>query len=403
MTGWGAEVEQASVWSGLVGQEHVVAPLAAAADGIGMTPSWLFTGPAGSGRSVAARSFAAALQCTAPTGPPTPASPSGTGHGCGRCAACRTVLAETHADLRIVRPEGLSFGVKEARTLVRQAASAPGGGRHRILLIEDADRLTDKAHDALLKALEEPSPQTVFLLCAPSPDDVPPTVRSRCRPVALRLPTSTDIAAALEREGVDAAMASFAARAAQGHIGRARRLARDEQARSRRDDVLRLPSRLRSVAECLAAAADLVGAASEEAGDLHGERARTETADLSATLSTGRGKSAVQVRGAAGALKELEREQKNREKRSQRDALDRALVDLAAWYRDVLALQLGARVEAVHDDRHAETMRAARALTPEQTLRRVDAVLACRSALEENGGLVAQLAVEALAVMLRSA
>ncbi len=403
MTTWGAVVEQASVWSGLVGQEHVVAPLAAAADGFGMTPSWLFVGPAGSGRSIAARAFAAALECTSPSGPPAPASPQGTGHGCGRCPACHTVLAETHADLSVVRPEGLSLGVAEARTLVRQAASSPGSGRYRILLIEDADRLTDKAADALLKALEEPAPATVFLLCAPAVDDVSPTVRSRCRVVTLRLPSAPDIAAVLEREGVDAPMASFAAHAAQGHVGRARRLARDEQARGRRDDVLRLPSRLRSVGECLAAAADLVEAATEEADDLHAGRARAESAELAATLSTGRGRTAVKVRGAAGALKELEKEQRSRSKRAQRDALDRALVDLAAWYRDVLAAQLGAPVGPVHEDRRAETLRAAAALTPEQALRRVDAVLACRSALEENAGLAAQLAVEALAVRLRTA
>lgn len=399
---WGAEVEQSSVWTVLVGQDHVVGPLAAAADGQGMTPSWLITGPAGSGRSIAARAFAAALQCTSPARPPTPRSPAGTGHGCGRCTACRTVLAGTHADLTVIRPEGLSIGVKEARDLVRRAGSSPGGGRHRVLLIEDADRLTDPASNVLLKAVEEPAFRTVFLLCAPSPDDVSVTIRSRCRSLHLRLPTPDDIAAALEREGVDAPMAAFAARASQGHIGRARRLAGDEQARSRRDDVLRLPSRLRSVGECMAAAADLVEAATEESDAINKERSRTETAELQATLSGGKGRATIQVRGAAGALKDLDKEQKTRTKRSQRDALDRALVDLAAWYRDVLAVQLGARVEPVHLDKGAETRRVAEALTPEQTLRRIDAVLTCRAALEDSTGLAPQLAVEALAVALRT-
>lgn len=400
-----------SVWDALVGQPAVVGTLSAAAEAAtrvvdegplaaaraGMTHSWLFTGPAGSGRSVAARAFAAALSCQR-----RPV-------GCGECAGCRMVLAGTAADVRVVRPEGLSIGVAEVRALVRDAASTPTAGRWRVLLLEDADRLTEQAANALLKALEEPADRAVFLLCAPSTEDVLPTVRSRCRVVPLKLPAAGEVAAVLSREGVDPAAAALAAQVAQGHVGRARWLATDEAARVRRADVLRLPTRLRSVGECLAAAADLVVAATQEAEQETASRDEEETEALRTALGagasggTGRGKGkAVAVRGAAGALKELERAQKSRGKRSQLDALDRALVDLAGWYRDVLVVQLGAPVELVHPDRRPVAERLARASAPEQTLRRVEAVVGCREALAETPGLAPLLAVESLALTLRA-
>jgi DNA polymerase-3 subunit delta' len=405
-----------SVFSALVGQADTADALERAASGDGMTASWLFVGAAGSGRSVAARAFAAALECTAPEESLDGAGSSDLSAppGCGKCAACTTVLAETHADLTVLRPEGLSIGVSEARSLVLGSAMRPTIGRWRILIVEDADRLTEPAANALLKALEEPAERTVFLLCAPAVDDVLPTIRSRCRLVRLRPPSSGDVAGVLEREGVDRSIAIFAARAAQGHVGRARRLATDEQARARRAEVLRLPTRLAGVADCLAAAADLVEAAEEEAEGLHSDRDATETAELQSTLSGGRGsgtrasgRGSLQVRGAAGALKDLEKRQKSRGRRAVLDSIDRALVDLAAWYRDVLAEQLGAHsrtgIEWVHDDQRREILAEASSSCAEQTLRRLDAVLACRAALEETPGISTQLAIESLALQLRTA
>src|SRR5205814_1340513 len=199
----------------------------------GMTHAWLFTGPAGSGRSVAARAFAAALQCA--------------DQGCGTCPACHTTLAGTHADVRFVVPEGLTVGVNEMRSLVLRAQGAPTQGRWQVLLVEDADRLTEQAGNALLKAIEEPPPRTVFLLCTPSthPDDISVTIRSRCRTVVLRQPSAEAVASVLvDRDGTPYDTALWAAAAAQGHVGRARRLARDPQARARRDAVLAVPRRL---------------------------------------------------------------------------------------------------------------------------------------------------------------
>src|SRR5712664_928171 len=218
-----------SVWDELAGQEAVVAQLRKAVAG-SMTHAWLFTGPPGSGRSVAARAFAAALLC-----------PYG---GCGECPSCRQVHAGTHADLLLVKPEGLSYGVKQTRDLVLRAAGAPSGGRWQVVVFTGADRATEQAANALLKAIEEPSPRTVWLLCAPSAEELVTTIRSRCRLVTLRTPPPEAVAEVLaRRDGVDPARALAAARAAQGHVGRARRLATDPEAAQRRAEVLRIPAR----------------------------------------------------------------------------------------------------------------------------------------------------------------
>ena len=245
-----------SVWDGLVGQARVVSILREAATasnaGRGVGHAWLFTGPPGSGRSNAAVAFAAALQC--------PDS------GCGRCHACHTTLVGSHADVNVVRTQKLSIGVDEVRDLVRRSALAPSGRRWQVLVVEDADRLTERACNALLKAIEEPTDRTVWMLCAPTVEDVLPTIRSRCRLVSLTTPAAADVAAFLERTlEVDPALAAYAARASQGHIGRARALARDEGTRQRRREVVDHAARLTSLGACMRAASSLAATAKEEA------------------------------------------------------------------------------------------------------------------------------------------
>jgi DNA polymerase-3 subunit delta' len=397
-----------SVWDAVVGQPEAVAELAGAAraaatGGAGMTHAWLITGPAGSGRSIAARAFAAALECREwqDRGAALP--------GCGECHSCSTVLDGSATDVTVHGTDGTQILIKDARDMVVEAASSPLASPWRVLIVEDADRFGERTGNVLLKELEEPAERTVLVLCAPSVEDVLPTIRSRCRVVRLRIPRPSDVAAVLEAEGIDTAIAAFAARAAQGHIGRARRLATDEESRRRRREVLELPTRLRSVGECLAAAADLVEATAEEASTGNRERDEAERADLVeiTTASGGRGKrGTVRLRGANAALKELEAEQKRRGRRSQFDALDRALLDLAGWYRDVLATQLGAlrsgEVEPIHPDQSDTVARAARAWTPEQTLRRIDAILDCRQNMIELTNLTPLLTMEELALRLRA-
>lgn len=393
-----------TVWDEVVGQPRAVEILqeagasaervvsgAGAAPG-SMTHAWLFTGPPGSGRSVAARAFAAALQCERG------------GVGCGQCSGCHTVRARTHPDVHLVVPEGLSIAVQEMRSIVLTAARLPVLGRWQVVLIEDADRLTEAASNALLKAVEEPPSRTVFLLCAPSthPDDVSVTIRSRCRIVSLRAPAPDAVADVLvRRDGIDRTTAEWAAQAAQGHVGRARRLARDAEVRERRKAVLSVPAALTGLGACFAAADQLVTAAEQEAAALSAELDGPETEALKQALGaggTGKGAAAA-TRGSAGALKELERRQRSRSTRAQRDALDRALVDLAAFYRDVLVAQCGAAVRPAHPDALTDVRRLARTLTPEGVLHRLDAVLECREALELN--VKPRIAVEAMTVSLR--
>jgi DNA polymerase-3 subunit delta' len=389
-----------TVFDALIGQDEVVTELRRAADaarvdgsaGSAMTHAWLFTGPAGSGRSVAAFALAAALECDDPD--PVP--------GCGRCRSCRAVLAGTHPDVRSLIPEGLSIGVGEMRAVVAASARRPSLGRWQVVVITDADRLTEGASNALLKALEEPSVRSVFLLCVPSthPDDVLVTIRSRCRLVSLRIPPAHAVAAVLQAEGIEAELADWAAQAAQGHVGRARRLARDGDARQRREAVLAIPARLTSLNACFEAADHLVRAAEAEAKSLRSSLDVAELDELKVALGAGgTGKGAASAaRGSAAAVKDLEKRQKSRATRMQRDALDRALVDLASFYRDVLLTKAGSAAPAAHPDFAADVLSVAARLDSAAALGRLQQVLACREAIELN--VKPRIALEALTAAL---
>lgn len=379
------------VFSRLVGQEAVEAELLAAAesarcerdhsesgDGI-MTHAWLITGPPGSGRSVAALCFAAALQCTGDGEP-----------GCGRCRACATTMAGTHADVRRVVPEGLSIGVSEMRGIVQIASRRPTTGQWQIVVIEDADRLTEGAANALLKVVEEPPPSTVFLLCAPSvdPEDIAITLRSRCRHIALVTPSTPAIAQVLvDNDGLAAETANWAASVSGGHVGRARRLATDPEARQRRERALGLVRDAATPSRAYAAAEELVAAAEAEAVALTTGRADAETEELRTALGaggTGRG-TGTALRGVTGAIKDLERRQKSRQTRAARDALDRVLIDLATYFRDALVISANAGgVQPNHPDMSDRVAALAAHATPERLLCCIEAVLDCREALAIN-------------------
>ncbi|UNB53331.1 DNA polymerase III subunit delta' [Mycolicibacterium sp. YH-1] len=382
------------VFSRLVGQDAVEAELvgaAVAARGDSahradmptssgtMTHAWLITGPPGSGRSIAALCFAAALQCTSDGTP-----------GCGECRACTTTMAGTHGDVRRIIPEGLSIGVGEMRDIVQIASRRPGTGRWQVVLVEDADRLTEGAANALLKVVEEPPPSTVFLLCAPSvdPEDIAITLKSRCRHVALVTPRLEAIAQVLmDTDGLPEADAMWAASVSGGHVGRARRLATDDEARRRRERALGLARDAATPSRAYASAEELVVTAEDEAKALTGERNEVETEELRTALGAGgTGKGAAgALRGSAGALKDLEKRQKSRQTRASRDALDRALIDLATYFRDALVVSAGAgTVQANHPDM-AEKVGAMAAHVPaDRLLRCIEAVLECREALAIN-------------------
>ncbi|MDN4171906.1 DNA polymerase III subunit delta' [Nocardioides sp. SOB77] len=375
----------ATVWESLVGQGRSVEALRTAAEGHGMSHAWLFTGPPGSGRSNAAVAFAAALQCEQA--------------GCGSCHECRTALGGSHADVTVVRTEKLSIGVDEVRELVRRSALAPVGRRWQVLVVEDADRLTDQACNALLKAIEEPTDRTVWMLCAPTVEDVLPTIRSRCRLVTLATPATDDVARFLVRaDGVEPSLAAYAARASQGHIGRARALARDEGARARRAEVVGIPVQLTSLGACMRAASRLAEVTKEEADVLTGELDAREKADLDSSYGVvERGR---RPREYAPALATLERGQKTRAKRRHLDVVDRGLMDLVSVYRDAIAIATGAPAELVNSDIRPAVEQVARTSTPELNLRRIGWIFEAREQMLEFNVPVA-LALESMMVALR--
>lgn len=399
-----------TVWDDLVGQEKVSEQLTAAArdadalvtaaatgapppEASKMTHAWLFTGPPGAGRAQAARAFAAALQCVSPD------RALGGAPGCGFCDGCHTALVGTHADVTTVAAVGTQILADDMRDTVRKSFTSPANGRWQVILVEDAERLNEKSANAVLKAVEEPAPRTVWLLCAPSIEDVLPTIRSRCRHLNLRTPSVDAVADMLvRREGIEPAVAAAAARATQGHVDRARRLATEPAARERRASVLKLPLRVDDIGGCLRAAQELVDAAAEDAKQLAEEMDGKETEELKAALGAVQG--GRMPRGTAGVMKDLEDKQKRRRTRTQRDSLDLALTDLTAFYRDVLALQLGSRVAMANEDAQDTLDRLARSGSPESTLRRIEAIAACRDALDRN--VAPLLAVEAMTMALRA-
>jgi len=349
-----------------------------------MTHAWLFTGPPGSGRSNAAIAFAAGLQCDF--------------GGCGACHSCHEVDVGSHPDVRVTRTEKLSIGVDEVRELVRTSALAPVGRRWQVMVVEDADRLTDQAANALLKAIEEPTERTVWLLCAPTAEDVLPTIRSRTRLVVLSTPSTEAVTDFLVRsDGLPVETASYAARASQGHIGRARALARDEDTRRRRREVVAIPSRLRSLGACLSAAADLHDLAKEEADAIttaHDQREKDDLDRAYGVVERGR-----RPREYAPALRELEKSQKTRAKRRHLDVIDRGLMDLVSVYRDVLTLQLGAGVELVNEELRGDVVALANASSPDHCLRCIEAVFEAREQMLEFN-VAALLALESMMVAL---
>jgi DNA polymerase-3 subunit delta' len=297
-----------SVFDDLVGQEHIIEILkgAVAVSRTGeesqeMTHAWIFTGPPGSGRSSAAVAFAQALICP--------------NNGCGTCNDCNSAKTHGHPDVEIIRTEGLSIKVEEVRELLTRVAWAPSMGGWRVVVMEDADRLTESAANALLKAIEEPGTRTVWLLCAPTLHDVLPTIRSRCRHLQLRTPSLEAVTNVLiNRDHIAPGMADFAARVSQGHIGRAKYLAINESVRSNRKTIMQLPLQLGSLAAAFQAAQTLVDLATTEANASSDERDEMEVEKLQEAYgkgATGRG----MATGGAKAVKELEKEQKSRSTR----------------------------------------------------------------------------------------
>ena len=380
-----------SVFSSLIDQAEVIkalkdAVLASRNDADktqGMTHAWLFTGPPGSGRSNAAIAFAAALVCK--------------DSGCSKCNDCMSTITGSHADVELIKTEGLSIKIDEVRELISRASWAPSVANWRVVVIEDADRLTDSAANALLKVIEEPGLRTVWLLCAPTLTDVLPTIRSRCRHLALRTPSTKAIANLLiERDAIDPKVADFMARASGGHIGRARYLATDLNAKQNRESILKLPFMLKDVASAFKAAQILVDAAKNEALSDSEKKDEVEITKLKEAWGATGSRLAA---GGSKAIKELEKEQKSRSTRMVRDYLDRALLDLSTLYRDVLLVQSGSSDSLINQDLKEQINKLAVSFGPERTLKKIEAILKTRTNLAQNAAPL--LLIEALMCELR--
>ncbi len=366
-----------SIFDDLVGQEHIIEILkgAVAASRTGeesqeMTHAWVFTGPPGSGRSSAAVAFAQALICA--------------NDGCGTCSDCRSAASSGHPDVEIIRTEGLSIKVEEVRELLTRVAWAPSMGGWRVVVMEDADRLTESAANALLKAIEEPGTRTVWLLCAPTLHDVLPTIRSRCRHLQLRTPSLAAVTNVLiNRDKIAPAMADFAARVSQGHIGRAKYLALNESVRSNRTRIMQLPLQLGSLAAAFQAAQTLVDLATTEANSASDERDEKEIEKLQEAYgkgATGRG----MATGGSKAVKELEKEQKSRSTRMVRDSIDGALLDIATFYRDVMMVQSGNTDSMINTDMRDAILAYAAKHPAHSTINKINAIMDARTNLARN-------------------
>jgi DNA polymerase-3 subunit delta' len=383
-----------SVFDDLVGQEHITEILqgAVAASRTGeesqeMTHAWVFTGPPGSGRSSAAVAFAQALICP--------------NNGCGTCSDCNAAKTSGHPDVEIIRTEGLSIKVEEVRELLTRVAWAPSMGGWRVVVMEDADRLTESAANALLKAIEEPGTRTVWLLCAPTLHDVLPTIRSRCRHIQLHTPSDEAVAQVLiNRDGITPAMAHFAARVSQGHIGRAKYLANNESVRSNRTTIMRLPLQLNSLAAAFKAAqtlVDIATASANAASEVRDEKEITSLQEAYGKGATGRGMAS----GAAKAVKELEKEQKSRATRMVRDSIDGALLDIATFYRDVMMVQAGNNEAIINTDIADQITHYASTHPKQNTIDKMAAIMDARVNLAHNAAPL--LTCEALMCRLAKA
>ena len=370
-------------WDAVWGQPDAVEILrAAAADPTAMTHAWLITGPPGSGRSTLAYAFAAALI----------AEP-------GDETVMRQGLARTHPDLTALRTEQVIIRIDEARKLVERAFYAPSLGRHRVIVVEDADRMAERTSNVLLKALEEPPDHTVWVLCAPSDADLLPTIRSRVRTLRLRDPEVDDVARLIvQRTGADPGVAEQSARHAQRHIGMAQRLATDVAARARREETLRGVLGVRGVGDAVEVAARIVQAATDDAKALTAERDEAERADLRRTLGVADG--AALPPAVRSQVTALEDEQKRRATRSLRDGIDRVLTDLQSMYRDVVMLAFEREADMINRELESELRALAQTWGPRRALVVLDRIAETRRNLEQN--VNPTLALESLLVTVAS-
>ena len=369
-----------SLWDELVGQEAAIEAVRHAAQpgSASMTHAWMIVGPAGSGRSTLALAFAATLVSQGDDD-----------------QALALVSAGTHPDVSVISTDRVTISIDEVRELVTQSYYAPSRSRWRVIVMEDADRMTERTSNVLLKALEEPPPQTVWILCAPSTQDVLPTIQSRVRTITLRTPSAEQVAELIHRrEGVSHGRALEAAREAQCHIGMATRLATDDDARSRRDHTVQAVLQLRSVSQAVTQAGSLIAVANEDQKALLEKLDEQEREDTLRSLGIQPGGSVPAA--VRSSVKALEENQKRRATRSLRDGVDRICTDITSVLRDVLMIQLGTGGDLVNERFRAQLEQRASDTTAAHSLAAIDEVQVARDRIASN--TPPQLALEAMLI-----
>jgi DNA polymerase-3 subunit delta' len=201
----------------IVGHRHLLDLVATAAMRASLPPSLIFAGPDGVGKRAAAVALAALVNC--PT--PVRANDSSSADACGICASCIRIARLVHADVLIVEPGDTGvIKVDQVREVVERTGYRPFEGRRRVVIIDEADAMLSEAQNALLKTLEEPPSASMFVLVTARPDELLPTVRSRCQCLRFGRLSAGDIAAMLiASHDYLPADAHAAASAADGSIG----------------------------------------------------------------------------------------------------------------------------------------------------------------------------------------
>lgn len=367
-----------SVWDSLVGQKPVIDMLSRIAQGdpSQITQSWLICGPPGSGRSNMARAFAAALE-----------SPD---HGMSAepTRVTQQVLAGTHPDVTVLTTNKVTIGIDQVREIITTSEQMPATAPWRIIIIEDVDRMLERTTNVLLKEIEEPAEHCIWLLCAPSAQDVLPTIRSRTRIVNLAVPSTQAVAGFLtSTTNVEPKVAQRAARLAEGHIGIAKLYATDERVMSDRDELVVGVLNLARASDAVLLAGNLI------------DNAKAQAEADSNRITAGQEAEFRRINGLApsdrippklrGAFNQIAKKDdvKRLVTRRTRDVLDRALNSIASIYRDVAVLQNNAEdsVGLINLENRSSITELSVRLNRAGAVTRLDEVAHARKRLAGNG------------------
>ena len=331
--------------------------------------AWLFAGPAGSGKLPAALAMAAALNCEVEPG-----------RGCGTCSSCVRITRRRFPDVHHIVPEGPLIPVDVVREMVvAQAARSPFEGRMKVFILEEAERMNPAAQNAILKTLEEPVPDTTFVLISERDEELLDTVRSRCVLIRFEPVPEERVVEELEREGAPPETALLAARLSEGDPAKARALAFEDEAAERRQLWLSIPRRLVSPVDALDAGAEVIAHA-RAAVKAREVAQRDEVKELAEALG--------EARGAAQAKRALAKRHRRELRRVEEEVLGEALWSLASFYRDALAVRSGGGEAVTNLDRLEELERWAATDIPDGDLvTGIERLVAARSALGKNANV----------------